>query len=81
MLHIIIEYRCLNVKFLKFLAVFPVPKFSKLYLYDRGALRNCCSVRGDGAHLHCLLSCTLAFMDLEYNHDDDDDDYYEILFA
>ena len=49
--------------------------------------------RGDGAHLHCLLSCTLAFMDLEYNHDedddgddhdvedDDDDDYYEILFA
>ena len=38
--------------------------------------------RGDGAHLHCLLSCTLAFMDLEYNGDEDeDDDYYEILFA
>ena len=30
--------------------------------------------RGDGAHLHCLLSCTLAFMDLEDDHDEDDDD-------
>ena len=29
--------------------------------------------RGDGAHLHCLLSCTLAFMDLEDDGGEDDD--------
>ena len=33
-----------GILFLNFHFVFPVPGFSNLYLYNRRALRNCCSV-------------------------------------
>ena len=52
----------LKLKFLKFLAVFLVLRFSKLYLYDRRALRNCCSVREGEVTVHTSIVCLVAHL-------------------